>query len=174
MHCLVAVQCCTFWTLVQHCTAWLEPNQTVGGPTLPTLPHTHLNIVILVIFCCLCLCLCLPIRISTLSSLSSSAVFVFPYASQHCHPRHHLRENVTNYLFFGKFAQNSLICVLWHQKGSIVFHSFCSKSWVVKLAWPQMRVIKPVGVHHHHHYHYHYHLHLNALRLSTSTWIYFI
>ena len=52
-----------------------------------------------------------------------------------------------------------------------VSQSFCPKSWVVKMAWPQMRVIKGAGVHHHHHYHYH--LHLDALPLPKLLGIYF-
>ena len=54
--CLIRQKCA-----VQYCTSWCSailhylelPNQTVGGPTIPTLPHTHLNFVILVIFFCL-------------------------------------------------------------------------------------------------------------------------
>ena len=63
--------------------------------------------------------------------------------------------------------------VFWHHKRLNVSQSFCSKSWVVKMTLPQMRVIKGAGVHHYHHYHYHYHLHLDALPLSKLLGIYF-
>ena len=57
---------CSLWPIVCIRVHVVEsPNQTVGGPDLPTLPHTHLNIVIPVI----------PVVFVF--------VFVFPKVSQH-------------------------------------------------------------------------------------------